>query len=486
MNADGSGQTQPHQQRGDEIHPAWSPDGSQIAFTSVREGNLDIYVMNANGTGQANLSNNAVLDEDPAWQPVSVTSETDSDISITGAVTVGATGSDPAIALDLTGVGVDFDGGNPTGTLTQTYPSPPPNASVNVFHGDVSQGCVRVQGTRAVVVGHLPANEQFDVPNFGHIEWVGAFLEDNGVAGASPLDRAAAILYRTSSGTNACDPANANVWTTVANNLSALDAGDSKFTYTDHLDAYPSKPDAYFSVAGNPNGLSIAVTDELDPEGLAVAVGPGSGRMVLDVCATGKTYVAPNSTVIVTCGSLILEVVTGSAEVVLEDGLAVVSIPEGGVAEITEEPDGSFTVENQGTTPIEVTVDGETDTIEPGETDTVEAWDFQGFGLASPPALNKANAGSSAGVEVAHRGRSWCSRDGPVARPRFTVTNVDGTTGADLGNAQPGQTAGSLQNRGGGNYQLNWKTQKSWAAPCRAMHLDIGDGVTHDAYFKFR
>ena len=60
---------------------------------------------------------------------------------------------------------------------------------------------------------------------------------------------------------------------------------------------------------------------------------------------------AADSTIVVTCGSLILEVVTGSAEVVLEDGLVVVSIPEDGVAEITENPDGSFTVENQGPTP---------------------------------------------------------------------------------------------------------------------------------------
>ena len=90
----------------------------------------------------------------------------------------------------------------------------------------------------------------------------------------------------------------------------------------------------------------------------------------------------------------------GLAEVVLAGRASAVSIPEGGKAEITEEVDGSFTVANQGTTPIEVTVDGETDTIEPGETDTVEAWDFQGFvGVSRPPALNKANGGSNAALK---------------------------------------------------------------------------------------
>src|SRR3712207_7269861 len=36
--------------------PAVSPDGTKIAFTSLRDGNLEIYVMNADGSNQTNLS----------------------------------------------------------------------------------------------------------------------------------------------------------------------------------------------------------------------------------------------------------------------------------------------------------------------------------------------------------------------------------------------------------------------------------------------
>lgn len=36
--------------------PAWSPDGSKIAFTSQRDGRLEIYVMNANGSNQTRLT----------------------------------------------------------------------------------------------------------------------------------------------------------------------------------------------------------------------------------------------------------------------------------------------------------------------------------------------------------------------------------------------------------------------------------------------
>jgi hypothetical protein len=42
-----------------------------------------------------------------------------------------------------------------------------------------------------------------------------------------------------------------------------------------------------------------------------------------------------------------------------------------------------------------------------------------------------------------------------------------------------------LQNLGGGEYQLNWKSNTAWAGSCKVMHLDLGDGVRHDAHFKF-
>jgi Tol biopolymer transport system component len=49
--------------------PVFSPDGTKIAFQSARDGNQEIYVMNANGSGAMNLTNNPALDSLPDFSP---------------------------------------------------------------------------------------------------------------------------------------------------------------------------------------------------------------------------------------------------------------------------------------------------------------------------------------------------------------------------------------------------------------------------------
>jgi len=43
-----------------------------------------------------------------------------------------------------------------------------------------------------------------------------------------------------------------------------------------------------------------------------------------------------------------------------------------------------------------------------------------------------------------------------------------------------------LQDKGDGYYQLDWKSPKSYAKSCKTVHLDLGEGITHDAYFDFK
>jgi TolB protein len=51
------------------MRPAWSPDGQRIAFTSARDGNLEIYVIQADGTQLKRITENDERDDFPIWHP---------------------------------------------------------------------------------------------------------------------------------------------------------------------------------------------------------------------------------------------------------------------------------------------------------------------------------------------------------------------------------------------------------------------------------
>jgi Tol biopolymer transport system component len=52
-----------------DFDPAWSPDGTKIAFRSHRDRNPEVYLMNADGSEQVNLTNMPRSDYSPAWSP---------------------------------------------------------------------------------------------------------------------------------------------------------------------------------------------------------------------------------------------------------------------------------------------------------------------------------------------------------------------------------------------------------------------------------
>ena len=69
MNPDGSDQVNLSRDNADDSDPVWSPDGEQILFVSDREGPPDLYVMNANGRGVRKVFGSREYRSDPSWSP---------------------------------------------------------------------------------------------------------------------------------------------------------------------------------------------------------------------------------------------------------------------------------------------------------------------------------------------------------------------------------------------------------------------------------
>ena len=66
--------------------PAWSPDGSRLAFSRTVEGNTDVYSVSANGTDLQRLTTGEGVDTDPWWGPdgtrITFASDRDGDFDV--------------------------------------------------------------------------------------------------------------------------------------------------------------------------------------------------------------------------------------------------------------------------------------------------------------------------------------------------------------------------------------------------------------------
>ena len=73
MNADGSDQRQITRLGGANFGPSWTPDGRRIIFSSnhrnPRSGNFDLYLVNLDGTGLEQITTNGTFDGFPMFSP---------------------------------------------------------------------------------------------------------------------------------------------------------------------------------------------------------------------------------------------------------------------------------------------------------------------------------------------------------------------------------------------------------------------------------
>lgn len=116
IHSDGTNWLQLTENSETEQQPAWSPDGTQIVFTSYRDGAAEIYVMDVDGSNQVNLTNNPKNDSQPAWSPngkqIAFVSDRDGSPAI---YVMGADGSKPHRLTDQNGLEVSQPKWSPDG-----------------------------------------------------------------------------------------------------------------------------------------------------------------------------------------------------------------------------------------------------------------------------------------------------------------------------------------------------------------------------------
>ena len=69
MNADGSNQINLTEHPAADYAPAWAPNGKQILFSSDRDGIFDLYLMDADGSNVHKVFANSKYRWEPAWAP---------------------------------------------------------------------------------------------------------------------------------------------------------------------------------------------------------------------------------------------------------------------------------------------------------------------------------------------------------------------------------------------------------------------------------
>jgi probable HAF family extracellular repeat protein len=235
-------------------------------------------------------------------------------------------------------------------------------------------------------------------------------------------------------------------------------------------------------------GLEITIEDAASPDdGVRVVVGAGSGQVTLDACGFTET-VAANSELIITCGSVTVNVIQGAAQIVLEGRPTVISVGVGATASVSDNGDGTVLVQNVGDAgEVSVTVDGTETRIPPGGSQSYTVvYPFAGFfsPVDNLPTLNAAKAGSAIPVKFSLGGNQGLAIFA-AGYPKSQKIGCDSSALVDV--VEETVTTGSSSlSYAADQYHYVWKTEKAWFGTCRQLIVKLNDASVHVANFKFK
>jgi Tol biopolymer transport system component len=139
MNADGSEQTNltgPWQELAyDDLNPDWSPDGTKIVFEGVREGAWEILSVNADGTGEVNLT----AEDDPPYTNINSYASFRPDGSKLVYMTQPNDGSNDWDIFVMNSDGTEKEDVVPDDEWQDVFPTWSPDGNQIIFSGNRSQ-----------------------------------------------------------------------------------------------------------------------------------------------------------------------------------------------------------------------------------------------------------------------------------------------------------------------------------------------------------
>ncbi len=153
MNADGSFISQLTNEPSVEGNPVVSPDRTRIAFVSDRDGDFELYVMAVDGSSVVQVTSNTAVDTNPSWSPDGTRLAYQSrqgDEDDTEVWVVGTDGSNPTQLTNNEGIGDGIPSFSPDGTRIafESYAS-----------GSWDVWVMNADGSAAAAVGATAADE---------------------------------------------------------------------------------------------------------------------------------------------------------------------------------------------------------------------------------------------------------------------------------------------------------------------------------------